>query len=598
MPGASSAIAAYEAWRAEEATASRPTGVKDEPWDTIDACVLDEMQALGTTGASIAVLRQGELAYTMGYGLKRADGDEPPDAETLFRIGSTTKMMTAAALLQQVEAGKVDLDAPVTDLLPNVAIAGAWDESNIDASDITGRHLLTHTGAFLDNLIAAATLEAMQGPTGPLALATWTDSLADHTLHAPPGEFWNYSNPNFSLAGRMVEVATGRLFSDVIVDDVWRPAGMTLSTMVPADAIAHGNYSHGHGIVSAMTGAVVPPVAPDGYEHLPLGPAGMAFSTPTEMVRWAKLLMSGGGDVLSRESVDAMQGEQVGLGVIPGQWYGFGVFVEDVRGIRVYEHGGNVPGWSSQLYWIPEQEFAVSILANGFDSLSRSAGCTIVNVIEDLEPPTNRDWSTAPATWDRYAGDYRGLVRNGVELAARVDRVTDTLRIVLIDGLGPGRNYTTTLQQAALDTFLIDLNSDGQPDTDLSFIDHPQREGEIRWLRNRAFVLARRSAPAPTPSATTPPPAPTSTIAAPAASATPALVIQPEACPQVEARVPAPALASALANPRAVRGYGDRCFPSQPASPFNPLRDRLSLQNPNRPYHPIYNVLIFACGCR
>jgi CubicO group peptidase (beta-lactamase class C family) len=609
-PSAREAIAEYQRWAAEQPPEAgiEPSDRNDEPWDTLDGCMTSEMADKNTPGASVAVVLEGELAYARGYGLKHAELPDAPDEATLFRIGSTTKMMTAAALMQQVEAGTIDLQAPVTDILPEFDVAGAWEYPNVSGQDITPWHLLTHSGAFFDDLIAAATLDAMQGPTTTDALAEWALGLADTPLHAPPGAFWNYSNPNFSLAGRLVEVVTERAYNDVIVEDLWRPAGMETTFMLPSEVMTYGNYSYGHGLVDAM-GNPVPPVAPDAYDHFPLGPAGMAFSTPSDMVRWAKLLMDGGGDVLLATSVEAMQGEQMHMGVIPGQWYGYGIFVEDVGETRIYNHGGNVPGWSSQLFWVPETDFAISILANDFQSLSRSAGCALVNVM-GLEPPERVDYSTPPETWVRYEGDYRGLTRIGSELEMNLTLISDTLQAVLIDGLGPGMNYTTTLQQAALDTFLIDVTSDGQPDTDLTFIDDPDEAGSVRWLRNRAFVLTRQTdAPGqatptlPGPTATAPPPA-TATAMPPPPTATvapqptePPLVVQPESCPRVEALVPAPALQAALANPREVRGYGQRCFPEQPVSPFNPLRKRLGLQNPNRPYHPVFNDLMFKCGC-
>jgi hypothetical protein len=111
--------------------------------------------------------------------------------------------------------------------------------------------------------------------------------------------------------------------------------------------------------------------------------------------------------------------------------------------------------------------------------------------------------------------------------------------------------------------------------------------------------------PQPTPTTTNPPGTPTATPTSmpvpptdtPTPSPTDLPNIVPQACPNIESRVPAAILGAALANPQNINGYGHRCFPSQPVSPFNPLRQTLDLQNPNRPYHPIFNPLIFTCGC-
>ena len=106
--------------------------------------------------------------------------------------------------------------------------------------------------------------------------------------------------------------------------------------------------------------------------------------------------------------------------------------------------------------------------------------------------------------------------------------------------------------------------------------------------------------PTPRPLPTTPTATPTATQPAPTDTPAPTVTevpITPQACPNIESRVPAAELQAALANPASVNGYGQRCFPSQPVSPFNPLRQTLDLQNPNRPYHPLFNPLIFTCGC-
>jgi len=99
--------------------------------EAIDQCVEFNMLRLSAPGAAVAVVLDGELIYESGYGVKNHSGTDPVDPDTIFRIGSVTKMMTAAAVMQQVELGRVELDAPVTDYIPEFVVGGRWPADRI-----------------------------------------------------------------------------------------------------------------------------------------------------------------------------------------------------------------------------------------------------------------------------------------------------------------------------------------------------------------------------------------------------------------------------------------------------------------------------------
>lgn len=584
-----------------EVEAQDPSG----PFAEIDACVAAEMARTNTPGASIAVGLDGEVVYARGYGVKHEGEPGDVDAGTLFRIGSTTKMMTAAAVMQQVEAGAVDLDAPLATYVPGWDVAGAWDAPGVTGADVTLRHALSHTSAYPDRIFLDTGID---GPKGPGALAEWARTGLGVTLHAPPGRFWNYSNPGYALAGLVVQNASGRPYAETMRDAVWAPAGMTATFLLPADAVAYGNVTHGHRTVDPATGAEIV-YAPDDYDNWAAAPAGYAFSRPTDLVRWADLLMRGGGDVLSAASVAEMTAAQTSLGYVPGQDYGLGIFRTEMLDRVIYDHGGNIPGWSSQLYWSPDDRVAVSVLSNTIASLSGSAVCALLAML-DAEPTPGPSLTTDPATWDRYLGPYNGLQVNGEELPVTVTRQGPDLLRATFPGIeiAPGVPYTSTMRQAFLDTFTIDLNADGANESVVTFFDDPERPGHARWIRNRAFVgtwPAQAEPTAPAPSAT---PSPTSTPLPPPPSPTPTATAVPPTPPFYEALepcddlaragVPAAAVAAALGNPASIAGYGQRCIPSQPPSPFNVLRRFLSTGAPGKPYHPLFNGLVYRCGCR
>ncbi|MFQ5594401.1 MAG: serine hydrolase domain-containing protein, partial [Anaerolineae bacterium] len=158
--------------------------LRQDPFATIDACVQQEMAQLDVPGTAIAIALDGEMVYERGYGVKHREEGGAVDSNTLFRIGSTTKMMTAAAVMQQVDRGAVDLQAPVTDYVPEFDVSGPWP-----ASDMSVWNLLTHSTGFPDRLF----FTDIDGPRTESALTEWAGDQSEVRLYAPPGSFWNYS---------------------------------------------------------------------------------------------------------------------------------------------------------------------------------------------------------------------------------------------------------------------------------------------------------------------------------------------------------------------------------------------------------------------
>jgi CubicO group peptidase (beta-lactamase class C family) len=498
-----------------------------DPLAAVDACVKAEMDQTKTPGASIAIIKDGEILLAKGYGVKAFGDEDVIDHRTMFRIGSTTKMMVAAGILQQVEAGNLDLRESITTYLPELDLDEPWDPETI-----TLHHLMTHSAGLPDRINPA---DMQPPPIDPNELADWATTLGDWPLFAPPGSFWNYSNPGWSLAGLILEGAAGEPYRDYVKQKVWEPAGMPLTSFDPNDVMEHGNYSFGHEIDPATGGPRIDPAtglpvayAPNSYDSGKHGPAGFAFSTPTEMVAWAELMMnggaSGGEQVLSRASADAMQAPQIDMDYTPDDQYGYGVFLSKYRGAALRDHGGNINGWSSQLIWVPEQAFAVSVLANTAQSLSGSAYCAVREVLKlPVTPP--EDYSTDPFTWQKYAGTYDTRLSDGRMFTIWVTWKDDELEAVFEfpKDLSPVA-LRVPLVQAALDTFLVDFEMDGNPDLDITFIDDPGNPGPIKYLRNRAFVGTKGAdRPVPTDMPTEVP-----TATDPTATATPRATAEPK----------------------------------------------------------------------
>lgn len=452
-----------------------------EPGDLparVDACVQETMEAFDVPGAAVAVVMDGKIIYEKGYGVKHRVHGGPVDVQTLFRSGSIQKMMTAAAVLAQRDEGILDLDEPVTALIPELSFAGPYP-----AGEISVWNLLTHTGAVPD-------LAELNCGTDDGTLSAWAGDLDDVFLFAPAGSFWNYTNAGYSLAGLVAERAGGLPYRRLMRERVWDPAGMHQTFFSTAEALSYGNYSYGHEMDENGQAAIF---APDAFECWWSAPAGDAFTTAGDLTRWALTLMEGGGSVITPESAEELQSPQVSLHQLPGQFYGYGVFVEDWEGRRVLEHGGSIPGWSSNLMWIPEEKFAVAVTGNSKAAFSITTDCVLREAL-GIERPTLPDLSTDPKTWKRYQGFYLIRDQEGNQFPGAVVRRGNTLRLGVLDP-ETGKVEWLEGRQMYLDTFFVDLDGDGvwtSPLEEITFIETTGTQGQpAMWLRNRYYVGQR-----------------------------------------------------------------------------------------------------------
>ena len=451
------------------------------PANSVETAITQCVEAaIGAPGAAVTVIDQGEVIFDRGFGRRRQGGPELVNSETRFRIGSATKMLTAAAVMQQVDAGLVDLDEPVTVWVPDLSLSGQWP-----ADSITVRHLMTHTAALPDHY------EDPLGPMGDQALADWAASLGETRLHAPPGTFWNYSNPGFSLAGLVAERAGGLPYRELMAGRVFAAAGMTATTFDPLEVMASGNYSRGHH-PSPDGGLTV--YAPDDYQSRIGDPAGQAFSTAGDLASWALTLMDGGGAVLSPTSAEAMQTREVSLDRLPDDHYGFGVFAEVYKGLDIRQHGGNIYGWGAYLLWVPDERFVVSILGNTTYYLRAAAYCIVDAVFEPdgSDPP---DLTTDPATWVAYSGSYEFMDNRGEVFQADVELSGNRLFAIFPNPVDPESPIRKELTQLYLDTFSMEAFVDGELDFELTFIDRSVTGSPRMWLRNQWFVGLRTPPP-------------------------------------------------------------------------------------------------------
>lgn len=322
--------------------------------DWVPALLADLLQRHDVPGGSVAVWHDGdELAAAAGMANLAAGIEATP--ETLFLIGSITKVYTATLVMQLVDDGVVALDAPVRDYVPELRLA---DDQAADA--LTVRHLLTHTGGLTGDYFPPF-------GRGDDAVERLVASLAEVEMLHRPGAMFSYSNSGFILAGRLVERVTGQTWDTVLRRRLLDPLGSDRLVTLPEEALPH-RVGVGH-VPHPATGELRPgqmwPEVRSG------GPAGFTpFGTTRDLARFARMHLDGGVTasgvrLLSEAGAAAMQGTEVAAvpsGAFGRRAWGLGWAHFDFGpDERVFGHNG---GSSAMLRMFPERRFAVACLTN------------------------------------------------------------------------------------------------------------------------------------------------------------------------------------------------------------------------------------------
>ncbi|MCU0510363.1 MAG: beta-lactamase family protein [Anaerolineae bacterium] len=354
------------------------------PYEALERHVRLQMRRFNIPGAALVVVEGDRIALAQGYG-SAGNGSGPPTPQTPFPIGSITKSFTALAIMQLVEAGRVDLDAPARRYLPWFRMA---DETLSDR--ITVRHLLNQTSGI---------------PVGPgwAALADFDDSagaterqarrLASVPLNHAPGAAFEYSNANFNLLGLIVEAAGGQPYSGYAQDRIFAPLGMTRSHTTRAAARGDG-IALGH---TQWFGRAIPWRGP--AEARGSLPSGQLIASAEDMGRYIIALLNRGrcGDaqILSPEGIAQLIRPAADASAFGAtQSYGMGWYISEHQGVEVVWHSGLVPDFYAYVALLPAQRRGFALLLNVdhfiMQPLVVEAGLGAAALLADVPPPPAR----------------------------------------------------------------------------------------------------------------------------------------------------------------------------------------------------------------
>jgi CubicO group peptidase (beta-lactamase class C family) len=410
--------------------AQPPVLVIDDPTpqslDQFKAAAAKVLEETGVPGAGLALVTVDGTEWAGGIGWADRDARVPVTADTHFRAGSISKSFVAMALVQLYEDGKLDLDAKIADLLPDVVIDNSWG----DAAPITVRQVLEHTAGF-DDMHFNEVYVLGGGPDMSLFQVLRVFAAPRH-VRWRPGTRMSYSNPGYAVAGMVIETLAGMPYDQFIQQRTFAPLEMKTSTfqLSPENDPA---------LAKGYRAASGPPVTP---YRIHLRPAGALITSAGELAHFVEALLGWGerkrgGYIVDPEYLSNMEWPRTTLanraGVRSG--YGLGIHSTVTLPYHVLGHNGGIHGFLSSYGYSPSRDVGYVVLINSThapQALTRLSSLAIRYMKRDVEPPPKPRLTVTPDVLRTYEGYYRDLSpRNEILRPVRV--VTDG-RTVRLEG--------------------------------------------------------------------------------------------------------------------------------------------------------------------
>ncbi len=323
----------------------------------LDGVISSQLNAYHIPGATVAVVKDGKLFFTKGYGYADLEKRKPVIAnQTIFRIGSISKLFTWTAVLQLAEQGKLDLNANVNTYLKDFKIPDTYPQP------ITMINLMTHTSGFEEVVNVWGQSADELEPRGKILAQLMPARVR------PPGEFSAYSNYGAALAGYIVEQVSGMPFEQYVEDNILKPLDMRNSTFQqPLPHYLQVEMAAGYTYKDSA-------YRPEPFEYIKLPPAGAMSSTATDMANFMIAHLQdgryGNSSILQDATVKKMHSQLFTHDPkLSGLAYGFYEF--NLNDQRLIQHGGDTLRFHTLLTLLPEHNIGMFV---SYNSLGEGAG--------------------------------------------------------------------------------------------------------------------------------------------------------------------------------------------------------------------------------
>ena len=409
--------------------------------DRVDDYIKSLMQRQHLPGLSLVVIKDHKIAKVQGYGLANIELNVPVTPETVFKIGSVSKQFIATGIMLLAQEGKLKLDDNI-----NIYLDGAPDTWK----PITIRHLLTHTSGIV-----------REAPGfDPLKIQNDADVIKtayELPLRFTPGEKYEYCNVGYFTLAEIIRKVSGKPWGEYLSERLFKPLGMNATrTTDMRDLVTHRangyRWSNGKFENSAI--------------YLALRPSGAFLSTVLDLAKWEEALAN--EKVLKHAVLDQMW-TPVKLNNGKTEAYGFGWQLDDVRGHKLVNHGGSLPGFRAEFSRYVDDKLTVIVLTNGDNANAFAIARGVANLfIPNLLPMRNLA-RIDPKVLDAYVGQYQVNQSPILTIAREGNKLT-------IQQGTDADNKAEMLPESQTDFFMID-----QPYQTFSFV--KDETGQIYLVR-------------------------------------------------------------------------------------------------------------------
>ncbi|GAA3146982.1 CubicO group peptidase (beta-lactamase class C family) [Kribbella aluminosa] len=421
-------------------------------------------------GAGLGVWYRGR-EYVRGFGVTSVDTGEPVSADTVFRIGSTTKTFTATAIMRLAERGRIGLDRPVRAYLPDFATADPAVSARV-----TVRQLLNHSAGWQGDYFEDT-------GDGDDALPKYVADMTKVPQLTPLGKVFSYNNAAIGVAGLILETVYGKTYETAVRELVIDPLGLNHSRYF-RNELSGFSVAASHNIVDGK------PVVEPSFDRVPRGlhAAGGLISSPRDQLRYARFHLGHRGlpQVISDRTRLSMQSHPGPGGSLFVELNGVGVswmLRPTAQGPTVVQHGGDWSGQHSGFLFVPQRDFAITLLTN-----SESGPLLVAELFADdwaLQEFAGVDNLPAvprelpPRGLAEYVGTYvaQQIGFDGKPEEIGLDLTTDDGELVASAG-----GQTVFRFAFYRKDFVLALNADGTPThTRANFV--RGNTGQVEWLR-------------------------------------------------------------------------------------------------------------------
>lgn len=446
----------------------------------IDGVIKAQMVSLDIPAVSISIVKDGKLALSKGYGTANIDKEIPATGDTLFRPGSISKLFTWTAVMQQMEAGNLDLDADVNTYLKTFQIPSTFDEP------ITLKHIMTHTSGFEEGLLGYLFT------TDPNDILPLNESMAKYVPRRlnKPGEYVAYSNYASALAGLIVQNVSGIPYNEYIKLKILLPLGMTNSSF---DEPLPDNLNQQAAVGYKREAGV--------YKEQPFeiianfGPAGALSTTASDMANFMLAHLNNGTlngrQILKPETSILMKSRLFGPDDrLRGIGYGF--FENYINGHRTVGHNGGTLLFFSNLILNAQENLGLYVSYMG--QKGGQASGEIIKIFYDHYYPAPLEKLTPPQGLSEHAAKYTGTYKTWRHNQSTLEKVMSLATGKMT--IAPTANNTLLLTGAGQPRQFIEIDTNlfRQLDGSLEIAFHEDESGAIEDLYVGAATYSRVSA--------------------------------------------------------------------------------------------------------